>query len=51
MHVRQASQFLLLMLALSVCAAAQTLSEKKFQLTSEAEVLLDVTASAPGASW
>ncbi len=29
----------------------QTLTERKFQLAAEAEVLLDLTASAPGTSW
>ena len=31
--------------------AAQKLSEKKFRLDTEAEVLLDLTASAPHTSW
>jgi hypothetical protein len=32
-------------------AFAQTIAEKKFHAATEAEVLLDLTASAPGADW
>lgn len=45
------AQCLGLWFACGVSLAAQTLTEKTFQLTSEAEVLLDLTASAPGTSW
>jgi hypothetical protein len=44
-------QSILLLLTLCLFTQAQTLSEKKFQLANEAEVLLDLTASAPGTSW
>ncbi|MBI1762519.1 MAG: hypothetical protein HYR56_13885 [Acidobacteria bacterium] len=45
------TQTALLLLVLCVAAAPQTLTEQKFQIATEAEVLLDLTASAPGASW
>lgn len=41
----------LLLLVLSVLASAQTLTEKKFQVAAEAEVLLELSASGPGTSW
>lgn len=37
--------------ALFQSASAETLKEKPFQLKTEAEVLLDLTASAPRTSW
>lgn len=37
--------------ALLQSASAEALKEKPFQLKTEAEVLLDLTASAPGTSW
>jgi hypothetical protein len=40
-----------LLVMLSTFLAAQTLTEKKFQVSAEAEVLLDLTAGAPGTSW
>jgi hypothetical protein len=42
---------LFLLVTLAVATSAQTLYEKKFQSTNEAEATLDLTASAPGASW
>jgi hypothetical protein len=41
----------LILAALSRSVAAQTLREKPFQMKTEAEVLLDLTASAPHTSW
>lgn len=41
----------LVLVVLSTFLAAQTLTEKRFQVAAEAEVLLDLTASAPGTSW
>jgi hypothetical protein len=41
----------LLLIVLSASLAAQTLTEKKFQVLAEAEVLLGLTAGAPNASW
>lgn len=39
------------LLAAPIAISAQTLLEKKFSASAEAEVLLDLTASAPGTSW
>jgi hypothetical protein len=39
------------LLATPIAISAQTLLEKKFSATAESEVLLDLTASAPGTSW
>ncbi|MGH9766243.1 MAG: hypothetical protein ACREAB_02315 [Blastocatellia bacterium] len=44
-----AASFLLATLPAAICA--QTLLEKKFSVSAESEVLLDLTASAPGTSW
>lgn len=41
----------LLLLLLSTFLSAQVLTEKKFQVSAEAEVLLGLTASAPNTSW
>jgi hypothetical protein len=37
--------------ATSLTAAAQTLIERKFTASTDAEALLDLTASSPGTSW
>lgn len=44
-------QSVVLLVLCSVCASAQTLHEQKFQVTAEAEVMLDLTASVPGTTW
>ncbi|MGH9936235.1 MAG: hypothetical protein ACREAM_08315, partial [Blastocatellia bacterium] len=55
--IRRPNLYALLLAASFLLAAspavipAQTLLEKKFSATAEAEALLDLTASAPGTSW
>ncbi len=39
------------LIAVSISTSAQTLLEKKFTATAEAEALLDLTASSPETSW
>jgi hypothetical protein len=45
------SALMILHIAFSITASAQTLFEQKFKATDEAEALLNLTASAPNTSW